>query len=434
VTPVAIVLAVAAVAVGAAASLLRQSGVPATDTIWAEDGQVFFGDMFRLSFGEALVTPYNGYFQFIPRLLLAPVPLFPASMAAAVIAVEAALVNSAFALLVYVASGPTLRTVPLRLVASAVAVLPTLGLAEVPNSIANVHWAGLYALFWVLFWVPASRAGRVVGLVVAFAVSFTNILVAVFLPLLLARAAVRRREAHSLALGGIVLAGLGTHAAGLLFGNSSRVGGVQSSFAEPLDTFFRWVVPSFMLGDGPLDTDAFGLNGQRNLLILGWLLVAAFVAVGVLRRRDANWPLAVVAAAHSIVLWVGAAGTSGQMASRYVATAAMFFTAALAALLVPSGAVEEGETSGRLAARAWSRRLATPAAWGLIAVYLVALVQTIPTESARSAGPGWSASVAEARAACARSGGRGDDGAGTIRLPITPNNWGIRLPCSYVDG
>ena len=46
-------------------ALLRQSGLPATRTIWAEDGSIFYADAVRLSFWKTLLRPYSGYGQLV---------------------------------------------------------------------------------------------------------------------------------------------------------------------------------------------------------------------------------------------------------------------------------------------------------------------------------------------------------------------------------
>ena len=50
------------------ATLARQTGVPKTSTIWAEDGSVFLQCAYDRSFLDCLVTPYQGYLQLLPRL------------------------------------------------------------------------------------------------------------------------------------------------------------------------------------------------------------------------------------------------------------------------------------------------------------------------------------------------------------------------------
>jgi len=78
-------VAVGLVLAAAGLSLLRQPGVPAVDSIWAEDGQVFYNQAVQWSFLHSLFTPYNGYFQLVPRVMIESVTLLPVNAAAAAI-------------------------------------------------------------------------------------------------------------------------------------------------------------------------------------------------------------------------------------------------------------------------------------------------------------------------------------------------------------
>ncbi len=65
--------------------------------------------------------------------------------------------TSLVALLVYVASAAHLRSQLARIVSAIVVLLPMA--SEVPDAIANAHWYGLYAVFWVLLWTPRRAPG-----------------------------------------------------------------------------------------------------------------------------------------------------------------------------------------------------------------------------------------------------------------------------------
>ena len=49
-------------------ALARQSGLPATGTLWAEDGVIFYSQAVAHSVLHTLVASYNGYGQLVPRL------------------------------------------------------------------------------------------------------------------------------------------------------------------------------------------------------------------------------------------------------------------------------------------------------------------------------------------------------------------------------
>lgn len=221
VRPAGLLLAALAVLAGAAVSLARQPGIGALDTIWAEDGQVFLADAVNRSLPDALTTSYAGYFHTGPRLLAELAALAPAGWAAAVLAGSAAVVTAGLAVLVYVASAAHLRSTVARVAAAAITVVPPLAQQDVPNSIANLHWPALYALFWVLLWTPVAWPGRVVAVATTALVATSDILVLALLPLALLRVAVRR-DRHSTVLAAMFAGGVALQLLGLVIGTSTR--------------------------------------------------------------------------------------------------------------------------------------------------------------------------------------------------------------------
>ena len=49
-------------------ALARQAGLPATETLWAEDGAIFYSQAVAHSVLHTLAASYNGYGQIVPRL------------------------------------------------------------------------------------------------------------------------------------------------------------------------------------------------------------------------------------------------------------------------------------------------------------------------------------------------------------------------------
>lgn len=403
-------LGVLAVAAGAVASLLRQGGVPAWDTVWAEDGTATLRDAADGSLWHALATPVNGYYQTLPRLLAEPVSQLPATWAAAVFAVEAAVVTSAFALFVYVASAAHLRTPVARLVAAAIAVLTPVGMQDVPNSLCNLHWAGMYAVVWALLYVPRHRAGQVASVAVVVLMALTNVLVAVFLPLAVLRLLAGRRQRYTVVLFSALVAGLLVQGVGQLTGAAAS----RQVPSHPLpraafDGFFSWVVPHAFLGEVFAPQPATGPLAAWLLPLCVWagVLVTLVVAVSF---AAPGWAVAAVLAAHALLFWMVAAGGTGLFTTRYETTPAMLLVAAVTVLLRPGA------------------RTAAPL---LAFVVLVTVVWTVnyrvPDE--RAAGPRWSAGVAEGRAACHRPGAT----TATLRIaPAMDPPWTVTLTCRYL--
>src|SRR5690606_12089841 len=84
---------------------------------------------------------------------------------------------------------------------AAMVVAVPLAQGDLPNSVANLHWPALYALFWVLLWTPATLAGRVVAVGTTVLLALSDVLLVARLPLAVARLVVRRDRYRALLAG-----------------------------------------------------------------------------------------------------------------------------------------------------------------------------------------------------------------------------------------
>ncbi|MDQ7909641.1 hypothetical protein RB614_34485 [Phytohabitans sp. ZYX-F-186] len=404
-----IALGAAAVAAGTALGLLRQPGAGALDTIWAEDGGIFLAEAVRQGPFDALLTSYAGYFHAVPRLMAAVATLFPAGAASTVLALEAALAVSLLAVLVFAASGSHLTGTLSRVLVSAVVVVVPVAQGDVLNSIANFHWYGLYALFWILIWTPSRPAGRAVAVAVTFLVAASDIVAVVFVPLALWRMVHRpdgasRRVAHGAALAGGLGAGLLIQFAGLLSGSSER--DLSPDPVLAVSGFLLRAVPAPLIGERWLGD---GVDARWvALAAVAWLVVAAALLAAYTRRTRPAWTLAVVAGLHAAALYMLPVLLAGTATPRYAVAPAMLVVTALVALLRPAGS-----------------RIPLYALAALLA--LVAAVN-LRVDNTRADGPLWSDELERARTACAT----GDQ----ATVPITPRDatppWQVRVPCDYV--
>jgi hypothetical protein len=412
VVPRRVGLAVAAVAAGAGVSLARQPGAGALDTVWAEDGQVFLADAVTRSLPEALATSYAGYFHTGPRLLAAIAAAAPPQWAAAALATGAALATAALALLVHTASAAHLRWQPARLAAAAVVVVVPLAQQDVPNSIANLHWPALYALFWVLLWTPATRPGRIVAAVATALVVTSDILVVALLPLAAVRLW-RRRDRHSAVLAAGFATGVGLQLAGLLTGASTRETSLDPARAGV--GYLLRAVPGALVGSRWLGP---GPSSARWFLLaaLAWLLVAAVVLVAVRRLTSPAWGLAAVAGVHSAALYALPVFLSGVATERYAVAPAMLLVVGLLALVSPGRAGPRG------------RGTAGPGL-ALVALLAVVCAANLRVDNARAGGPSWQAELTAARTACTAG-----EGTTRARLRLSPMEppWFATLPCHYL--
>ncbi len=218
------------------AALLRQPGLPATSTVWAEDGRIFYAQAMRLSFWRTLATVHNGYAQLFPRLAVQVARLFPPADAAATFALTGALSVAAVACFVFHAAKGHIAFLPLRaLLAAAVILLPVAN-TELLDNLVNVPWWLFFGAFWALLWRPRSFSGQVVAALVCFLAAASEPLVALFLPLGAVRA-VSLRDPQEQAGGAGLLMGLVYQAAVVLpagtkaLSSSGSLHGIGQSFA-----------------------------------------------------------------------------------------------------------------------------------------------------------------------------------------------------------
>ena len=119
--------------------LLRQTGAHSWDTIWGEDGWVYFQQAHDHGLGVVL-RGYAGYLQLTPRLLAIPTAIVPIHQLALYFAVVAAVVGAALAWFVYWASEGWVESRPVRLaLASLVVLMPALGYENTAN-VTNTIW------------------------------------------------------------------------------------------------------------------------------------------------------------------------------------------------------------------------------------------------------------------------------------------------------
>jgi hypothetical protein len=410
-------LGTAAVLAGTVVGLLRQPGDAATNTIWAEDGEIFLGGAATEGPVRAVATSYAGYYHLVPRLLSGVAALGPPSAAAWVLAVSAALCAAAAAVLVYVASAAYLPSPVSRFLVSAVVVVVPLAQDDVLNSIANLHWYGLYAVFWVLLWAPRSRLGRVVGPTVTLLVAASDILTVAFIPLALWRALRgspdRRFDRHGATLAAALGVGLAAQFAGLLSGASSRP--LTLDAVAALGGYVLRAVPAGVLGERWVGTHTSAVGVA--FAALAWLLIGMAVLVSRWRLVRPHWPLAITAAAHSLVLYVLPVFLSGAPTPRYAVAPALLMLTALVALLRPAHPPV-------------GRRSAMAPLLALAALMITVCAVNLRVDNRRADGPSWSTELDRARVICATT-----QPATVLDVPIAPRGvggWHAGLPCSYL--
>ena len=264
-----------------AVSLLRQSGVPATQTMWAEDGVVFYADAVTRSFWWCLGAAYNGYGQLLPRLGAELARLAPQRDAATVIALAGAMTLAILSCLIFHMARAHIPSPALRLVlVAAIALLPVAPV-EMLDNLVNVPWWLLLAAFWALLWRPRHWAGKVTaGLICLLAVG-SEPLAGLLLPLVLARIVTLRRVGENSASAGFAL-GVAYQAAVVFSNGGEHSFGTATATGIPQALAVRvgleWLAG--YQGTGQLYAHDQALAIALGSLLLAGALVAGLIPVG----------------------------------------------------------------------------------------------------------------------------------------------------------
>lgn len=404
--PAALIAALAVLA-GTAISIYGQRG--ALNTVWAEDGGIFYQATLRHGLLETLSIPYNGYYQLLPRLMIQLVRVFPLTAAAEAMAIIGAVTTSCLAVLVYAASSEHLSSRIVRFCVSAPVAVLYVAQEELGNNIVNIPWYMVYVAFWMLLWNPEETWRRWLAAIVLFLTAASDPTTVVLLPLAVTRVAVVRGRRGFTGPAAFV-AGLAYQAEGLLFQNSYATRVAMPSRYDPLwasSSYLKDVVLPSMVGGrwwaepGSHTTALIVATG----LLVGFLIIAAF------RLTEPRWMLACAAVVSSYVLYLPLV-MQGGVRARYVGAPTLLLLAGVAALVVPR------------ARRQWP-------AIALAALIAVVISLNLHTDSIRTKGPSWSAGVATATKLCA------SDAKSWVDVGISPrwgrvSAWNINLPCTLV--
>jgi len=414
------VLAAAAFVVGCAAiSLARTGGPGALNSIWIEDAGNFLNDALHKSVLTTLTTQMNGYYDVVPRIITAialaagGVKFSPAIMSAA-----AALQYAGYALLAFVASAPHLRSVWLRLLVAVPAVVVPLGYTQVNNDLATVQFIALYGVFWLLIWRPAGVAAKTTAAVVMLGITLTSVLPMLYAPLVVARLIADRSKA-AISLTACWAIGIGVQWSVQLRGLSNRPDNWYTSPVWVLKNYVTRAVPRALFGEDALGGSGTNAEGKpaplhvasyavHDALIAGaWVIVLVVIVVALARLTDPHWPLAITAAAFSVIIFLGEIVDNLTVVQpRYVIAPALLLYVAIAALLRPKG--------GGIG-------------WLPVGVFAALLAVVIGfnyrvTNNGRAQSPAWTSVVANATREC-------DAQPGLTSVLYQHAWWQVHIPC-----
>jgi hypothetical protein len=460
-------------------------GPTARDTVWAEDGGLFFREHLALGSVGSLLHPYAGYLHLGPRLVVNAAFLLPVEWYALAVSTTCCALVGGVGAAVFVLAREVVPVWPLRLVLAAVPVLLPTAPWEITGNAANLHTFGLFLAPWLFAYRVRSWPGATVLALVTVLVVATEAQAVLFLPLLVLSWAPRTAATGLPDRGRAMpsrMVALPVTVAALVAAAAQVVTALTTEReSAPGDPTVRDVVSGFLAqtvgGLWQADVAAVG----RAVVAHGWAVVAVpvvvlgvvlvlAVAVAVARGHRRTAVMVVALALSSGVVWTAAlvanASANGHWSrsaptalleatpSRYAAAAGLLLTAALvvaAAVLVdgpvrrlvtPDDAVaseaavaRDGEVardaavaphdavaSGRTGGAA--RPLLAAVGWCVVALVVTSWVTNLPGTAQRSGGPTWRPQFVDARVTC-----RAEPDT-VLRIRAQP--WSSRVPCALV--
>ena len=284
-------------------ALLRQSGAPATSTIWAEDGAIFYQQSRLDGFLHTLTIPYAGYLQLEPRLFVQLTRLAPMADAAAVMAVTGACFLALVCCYVFHASRGVIPRMWGRLLLVAVVILLPLATGEILDNNVNIGWFLFFAAFWALITRPRTNADALLAGLACLLATGTEPLVALLLPLAAARVMVVRTDLRQEAPVVGLLLGLAYQGIGII-----KASGGPSTFAmESTHGVLRALgirVGWGWLSGSDLTNHILASSYTVVWQVTGYLILVGVVVVALLLRHRATSFFVVTAVGFAIITFV----------------------------------------------------------------------------------------------------------------------------------
>ncbi len=396
-------------------ALARQSGLPATGTLWAEDGVIFYSQAVAHSVLHTLVASYNGYGQLVPRLAVQLTGLGPLRDVPTTVALSGAVGLALVSCLVFHMARGLITSPALRALLVASMVLLPLAVVEMLDNLVNLPWWIFFAAFWALLWRPSGPGGRAVAAVVCLLAAASEPLVGLLMPLALVRAVALPRWRENAASVGLAF-GLVYQLAVVLGAHGersfSRTGVTSIPAALGARVGLGWLT-------GLRATDAIVRWDRPVAEVVGGVIFLAILVAGLKlgdrRVRALTVTVAVLAPlCFAVPVWLRGAGPYMQTAKsvgyagRYAATP-MLMLISLVLVLAGHLSAGRGHTGpagqhGRGAhVRGGGRRsnVATISAVALCCVLLVpGWAADFRDRNGRTKGPAWTSRLPAAVAEC----------------------------------
>lgn len=417
-------LLVALVPVGTVVQLLRQDGIPAYDTVWAEDGGLFLAGALSDPLGS-IVDPYTGYLHVVPRLVALVVAAVPLEAAAFVFAAGSAAIVALLAAYVYVASQAVTPSRWVRAGLGAIMVLVPGAAYETANNATNLHWYFLYAAVWAIGHRSATRSQSLARTTVLVGAALSDPMAVFLVPL--AVWAWRRDPPDVsrwplMAFGVALAIQLAAVASALLFGAGTEIPTGEFVLVDATLLFGLRVGGTFLVGNAALNEVWNALGWAASYLSLALVVLLVIYASsrrGV--RTGAILPALAVLPVVAFIVPLSLRGTSvipalpgevGFIELRWTVAPVMALEAILLLVLRPDPRLPRGMWRGVQAV--------------VLGGLLLQVAANYRVTNYRSDGPSWSDEVAAAREACS-------EGALGVRLGLSPRlppgGFQLQLPC-----
>ena len=371
--------------------LLRQTGTRSWQTIWAEDGSIYFSQAKLQGSFAVLLQGHNGYLQLAPRVLGAFATLVPIRELPIYLALAGTLTYALLAWFCYYACAGWVTSQPVRLALAALVVLmPALGGENTANT-TNTIWPFAAVAPWALISLRERTSDIVIRGIVVFFAATSTALCFVLVPLAVGYALVRKTRS-TWVVAGVFLAGLSVQLAVVLHTTASPSVTVHPSASLLARLTGSQVFGVFLLGERPiiaLWTHHSGLVAFGSILCVGvifalllpgagrrnQLMATVFVAYGMVTYLSSVWERGLNALGYPLTL-------SLAVDNRYSVIPVLMLASAAAMLIAPPGAGK--------------RRVVTRVGPPIFAAYCVVLIVTgFSVTNGRSSDPAWPTSVSQ---------------------------------------
>ena len=367
--------------------LFRQTGTRSWQTIWSEDGSIYFSQASLHGGISVLFRGYAGYLQLPPRLLAVVSTHVPIHDLSIYMALSGTVTDALLAWFLYHFSRGWITSRPVRLaLASLLVLMPALGDENTAN-ITDTIWVFAAVAPWALISVEERHREVVIRSIVAFLAAASTSLCVIFLPLALGYASIRKTRATWIVTA-VFCAGLAVQATVVMHTRSDARHDDffrHSSLLVLVKTTAVRVFAMFLIGPKGITV----LADHEALLILGSTFCMG-VIFGVLLPGTSQMSrsVAVILVAYTVIsfaatVWYrnyfGSVGQQYFSPNRYSVIPVMLLASGVAILVTPVGL---GRTRiGR---------------YLFVSYALLLILVGFSVTNVRSASPNWSASVGRA--------------------------------------